>query len=196
MSEVNKNSGCGCHTEDGFSDPWWRFPPLRNALASGILAGTGYLSAHSGLIGHKGEIAFYLLAMLSGGYYWVREGLEELVHERVVGIDMLMLAATVGSALLGLWDEAAALVFLYSMAEGIEEYTYARTRSAIRALLDLAPKEACLLREGQEVTIPAVNLRVGDRFLVRPGETLPTDGVIRAGGQGAGDGRIRCQHKP
>ncbi len=196
MSEVNKNSGCGCHTEDGFSDPWWRFPPLRNALASGILAGTGYLSAHSGLIGHKGEIAFYLLAMLSGGYYWVREGLEELVHERVVGIDMLMLAATVGSALLGLWDEAAALVFLYSMAEGIEEYTYARTRSAIRALLDLAPKEACLLREGQEVTIPAVNLRVGDRFLVRPGETLPTDGVIRAGNSSLDESPVTGESVP
>ena len=53
-----------------------------------------------------------------------------------------MIAATAGSGLLGLWDEAAALVILFAAAEGVEEYTYARTRSAIRALLDLAPKEA------------------------------------------------------
>ncbi len=196
MSE-GVRSGCVCgHDEDGFSGPWWRFPPLRNALASGVLAGAGYLSAHLGLIGKGGEIAFLLLAMLSGGYYWVREGLEELAHERVVGIDMLMLAATIGSALLGLWDEAAALVFLYSAAEGTEEYTYARTRSAIRALLDLAPKEACLLREGLEVTVPAASLKMGDRFLVRPGEALPTDGVIRAGNSSLDESPVTGESVP
>ena len=92
-----------------------------------------------------------------------------------------MLAATAGSAILGLWDEAAALVFLYGAAEGTEEYTYARTRHAIRALLDLAPKEAHVLRDGKEITVPAETLKPGDRFLVRPGEALPTDGIIRAG---------------
>ncbi|WP_298218552.1 cation-translocating P-type ATPase [Halothiobacillus sp.] len=197
MSEENKSkAGCGCHGEDGFSGPWWRFPPLRNALASGVLAGAGYLSAHSGLIGHEGEIALYLLAMLSGGYYWIREGLEELMRERAVGIDMLMLAATVGSALLGLWDEAAALVFLYSAAEGTEEYTYARTRSAIRALLDLAPKEARLLKDGQEVTVPAASLQAGDRFLVRPGEALPTDGIISAGNSSLDESPVTGESVP
>jgi Cd2+/Zn2+-exporting ATPase len=92
-----------------------------------------------------------------------------------------MLAATVGSGILGLWDEAAALVFLYGAAEGTEEYTYARTRHAIRALLDLAPKEAHVLRDGQEITIPAERLKPGDMFVVRPGEAIPTDGLIRSG---------------
>ena len=72
-----------------------------------------------------------------------------------------MLAATAGSAILGLWDEAAALVFLYGAAEGTEEYTYARTRHAIRALLDLAPKEAHVLRDGKEITVPAEALKPG-----------------------------------
>ena len=181
---------------EDYRGPWWRFPPLANAMTSGILAGAGYLSAHSGLLGHEGEIAFYLLAMLAGGYYWVREGLEELVHERAVGIDMLMLTAAVGSALLGLWGEAAALVFLYSAAEGTEEYTYARTRSAIRALLDLAPREARLLRDGQEATVPAISLRVGDRFLVRPGEALPTDGIIRAGNSSLDESPVTGESVP
>lgn len=197
MTESSKEkAGCGCHGEDGFSGPWWRFPPLRNALASGVLAGVGYLAAHLGLIASGAEIALYLAAMLTGGYYWVREGLEELVRERAVGIDMLMLAATVGSALLGLWDEATALVFLYSAAEGTEEYTYARTRSAIRALLDLAPKEARLLKDGQEVTVPVASLRVGDHFLVRPGEALPTDGVIRAGNSSLDESPVTGESVP
>ena len=197
MSDTNnKNTGCGCATEDGFSGPWWRFPPFRNALASGLLAGVAYLVAHLGLIGKGGEIALYLLAMLVGGYYWVREGIEELVHERIVGIDILMLAAAIGSAMLGLWDEAAALVILYSAAEGAEEYTYARTRSTIRALLDLAPKEAQLIKDGQEVTVLAASLMIGDRFLVRPGEALATDGIIRAGNSSLDESPVTGESMP
>ena len=88
-----------------------------------------------------------------------------------------MMAATLGSAILGMWDEAAFLVFLYGAAEGLEEYTYAKTRHSIRKLLDLAPKEARVLKDGREITIPAERLNVGDVFIVRPGESLPTDGV-------------------
>ena len=197
MSEkTNSNSGCGCHGEEGFSGPWWLFSPLRNALISGVLAGTGFIAAHFGLLGKEMAIALYLVSMAVGGYYWVREGLEELLRERVVGIDMLMLAATIGSALLGLWDEAAALVFLYSAAEGTEEYTYARTRSAIRALLDLAPKEARLLQDGREITVPAASLKIGDHFLVRPGEALPTDGIIRVGNSSLDESPVTGESLP
>ncbi len=131
---------------DGFDGPWWRYPVLRNGLMAGALAGAAFVLAHLGLISSQTEGVFYLLAIPLGGYHWGLEAVKALVRERVIGIDLLMLAATVGSGILGLWDEAAFLVFLYGSAEGLEEYTYARTRSAIRALLDLAPKEAHILR--------------------------------------------------
>jgi len=92
-----------------------------------------------------------------------------------------MMAATVGSAILGMWDEAAFLVFLYGSAEGLEEYTYARTRASIRKLLDLVPQEARVLKGGEEVTIRAEELKVGDIFVVRPGESIVTDGIIIEG---------------
>src|SRR3990172_9183598 len=104
--------------KDAFDGPWWRYPVLRNALLSGVIAGIGFILAHIGLIGEKIEVIFYLLAIPLGGYHWVREGVEELFREREVRIDILMLAATVGSGILGLWDEAAFLVFLYGSAEG------------------------------------------------------------------------------
>ena len=91
---------------------------------------------------------------LIGGYHWAREGLEELVTERAIGIEILMLAATLGSIVLGLWDEAAFLVVLFGAAEGTEELAYARTRSSIRSLLDLAPKVAHVKRNGEETTVP------------------------------------------
>lgn len=181
---------------DGFDGPWWRYPVLRNALMAGALAGAGFVLAHLGLISSQAEGMFYLLAIPLGGYHWSREAVEALVRERIVGIDFLMLVATVGSGILGLWDEAAFLVFLYGAAEGLEEYTYARTRSAIRALLDLAPKEAHVLRNGEEFTVPAERLQVGDRFLVRPGEAVPTDGVIRSGNSSLDESAITGESIP
>jgi len=167
--------------EDGFDGPWWRYPPLRNALISGLIAGIGFVLAHLGYIAESTENVFYWIAIPLGGWHWTREGIEKLIEDKEVSIEILMIAATAGSAILGLWDEAAALVFLYGAAEGTEEYTYARTRASIRALLDLAPKEARVLRDGREVTVPVDSLKPGDVFVVRPGEALPTDGVIRAG---------------
>jgi len=167
--------------QDGFAGQWWEYPILRNALLAGVLAGAGFVLAHLDFITAQAELAFYFMAIPLGGYHWTREAAEELFMEHEIGIDLLMLGATVGSGSLGLWDEAAFLVFLYGAAEGLEEFTYVRTRSAIRALLDLAPKEARLLQHGQEVTIPAEQLRPSDRFLVRPGEAIPTDGIIKKG---------------
>ena len=103
---------------EGFNGPWWRYPPLRNALLAGLIAGAGFVLAHLDLIPERIENVFYWLAIPLGGWHWSREGIEELIEEKEVGIEILMLAATAGSGVLGLWDEAAALVFLYGAAEG------------------------------------------------------------------------------
>lgn len=87
-------------------------------------------------------------------------------------------------------------MFLYAVAEGLEEYAYARTRSAIRALLDLAPKEATVLRDGREETIPATELKPGDRFVVRPGEALATDGIIRDGASALDESPVTGESMP
>lgn len=166
--------------EDARERSWWRFPPIRNALVSGLLLAVTFILARSGLIPGWAETTLYVVAAGFGASHWGREAVESVIGLRV-NIDVLMGAATVGAAALGLWEEAAFLAFLYGGAEGLEELTYDRTRGAIRALLDLAPKEAHLLREGVVRDVPAGALEPGDRFLVRPGESLPTDGVIQAG---------------
>ena len=96
-----------------------------------------------------GEIVGFATAMVIGGYHWTREAFEELLREHEFGIEALMVAAAAGSIALGMWDEAAALVFLYGAAEGVEHYSYMRTRRSIRSLLDLAPRMAVLLEDGR-----------------------------------------------
>jgi Cd2+/Zn2+-exporting ATPase len=177
------------HDEDEEREPpprlsWreatYRFPPLRNALAAGVLLLAGLIVEWSGGP-EAAALPLFLLAIGLGGWYFGREALEELVEEREIGIELLMSLAAIGAMVFGLFEEAAALVVLYATAEAVEELTFARTRSAIRELLDLAPKQAHLLRDGREELVAVEQLRPGDRFLVRPGEALPTDGIIRLG---------------
>lgn len=190
---------CGCKREEReeiFEGKWYSHPPMRNALIAGLLTGMAFGLAHLGLIPSLVEITIYVVAILLGGYHWSREGIEELIEEKEIGIEILMMAATLGSAILGMWDEAAFLVFLYGTAEGLEEYTYARTRHSIRKLLDLAPKEARVIKDGKEVTIPAEELKVGDIFIVRPGESIPTDGIILKGSSSVNEAPVTGESIP
>jgi heavy metal translocating P-type ATPase len=166
--------------EQHYKGPWWRFPPMRNALISGFLLAVGFILSYNGVAPHWIPIMLYIAAVLFGASHWGREAIEAIGKLRVT-IDVLMAVATVGAAVMNLWEEAATLAFLYGGAEALEEYVYDRTRSAIRALLDLAPKEAHVLKDGRELTISATELAVRDFFLVRPGESIPTDGVINRG---------------
>ncbi|MFN8583234.1 MAG: heavy metal translocating P-type ATPase [Gemmatimonadaceae bacterium] len=173
-TEVDRADG-----EAPYRGTWWRFLPLRNAALSGILLAVGFAL---GLLGTSEVVVvpLYILAAGFGASHWGREALEALTRPRI-NIDVLMAVAATGAAALGLWAEAAFLAFLYGAAEALEEYVYDRTRGAIRALLDLAPAEAMLLRDGTEVRVAAQELLPGDRFLVRPGERIATDGVIERG---------------
>ena len=171
----------GKEKESAIEYKWYTYPQMRNALIAGALIGLSYLLSHFGLIPEYLTTILYIIAGIIGGFYWAKEGIEELIHCKEVGIELLMLAAAIGAGVLGLWEETALLVFIYGAAEGLEGYTFAKTRASIRKLLDLAPKEARILKDGKEATIPATQLQVGDIFIVRPGESLPTDGLIVKG---------------
>jgi Cd2+/Zn2+-exporting ATPase len=182
--------------EENFTGKWYAHPLMRNALIAGALTGATFGLAQFGVIPLWVERGSYLVAILLGGYHWTREGLEALITERALGIDILMLGAAVGSMILNLWDEAAFLVFLYGVAEGLEEYTYARTRASIESLLDLAPKEARILRDGEEITVPAKSMQMGDIFVVRPGESIPTDGHVLKGRSSVDEAPVTGESMP
>jgi Cd2+/Zn2+-exporting ATPase len=129
-------------------------------------------------MGVTAQTIVYVAAVVIGAWFFGREALEELIKEREIGIELLMSVAGIVAGLLGQWGEAAMLVFLYSISEAAESYTEERARGAIRALMDLAPKTAWVIRDGIEVEISIDELVVGDRFIVRPGEAIPTDGEI------------------
>jgi len=158
----------------------WRNPKVLTSVASGLLLLAGWLVRRVGAP-ELVSIALYALAIVVGGYFFGREALEELVFERQIGIELLMGVAAVVAAATGQAAEGAMLVFLYSISEAAEGYTEEKTRAAIKALMGLAPKVALVRRSGREEEVPVEELRVGDVFIVRPGQTVATDGVVIEG---------------
>lgn len=179
-----------------FEGKWYTHPSMRNALISGVLTSIAFSLAHLKIIPFYWETVIFIIAIIIGSYHWSLEGIEELFKEKVMSINILMMAATIGSVILNMYDEAAFLVFLYGAAEGLEEYTYAKARYSIRKLLDLAPKEAQVIRDGKEIIIPAKELNVDEIFIVRPGESIATDGVIIKGKSSINEASVTGESLP
>jgi len=111
-------------------------------------------------------------------------------------IDLLMGTAIVAATGVGLYVEAATLAALFSAAELLESYAMDRTRDSLRELVELAPEEATVVRDGEETTVSAEDVEVGDTVVVRPGEKIPVDGVVVEGGSAVDESPITGESVP
>ena len=173
----------------------WKNPKVLSSLASGILLLVGWIAARSGAPA-VATTAIYIVSLIVGGYYFGREAIEDLLFERKAGIELLMATAAVVATLLGAPGEGAMLAFLYSISEAAEGYTEAKTRSSVRALMDLAPKTALVRRGDQEVEIPVEEVEAGDVFVVKPGQSIATDGEVIGGGSSVNQAPVTGESTP
>jgi Cd2+/Zn2+-exporting ATPase len=151
------------------------------ALACGALLGIGFAISRLALGTPEWlPTAFYVAAYGFGGFFTLREAIDNL-RLRKFEIDTLMLVAAAGAAALGEWAEGALLLFLFSLGHALEHYAMGRAKRAIEALAELAPETATVRREGQTVEISVEELVIGDVAIVRPNERLPADGFVIKG---------------
>ena len=131
--------------------------------------------------GHLGPVdVLFLIASLIGGLNFFPQGLRAL-RRLSLDMDFLMTAAIFGAVFIGEYAEAAAIAFLFSTAELLEDYAIDRARHSLRALVELAPETAVVRRDGREEVVSAVDVSIGEIALVRPGDKLPVDGVVVEG---------------
>jgi Cd2+/Zn2+-exporting ATPase len=173
----------------------WKNPKVLTAFASGVLLLVGWLIGLAGAPALISTIIF-IAAILIGGYYFGREAIEELIFERRIGIELLMSVAAVVASVMGETLEGAMLVFLYSISEAAEGYTEEKTRAAIKALMNLAPKVALVRRNGREQEIPVEELVVGDVFIVKPGQSMATDGEVLVGSSSVNQAPVTGESVP
>ena len=125
-------------------------------------------------------LGFYVLSYLAGGYDVARAALPALFRGKF-DIDLLMIAAAAGAALLGEWAEGGFLLFLFSLGHAGEHYAMDRARNAVGVLGKLMPRTAFTKRGDRLEEVPVEQLAVDEVVVVKPGERVPVDGVITAG---------------
>jgi Cd2+/Zn2+-exporting ATPase len=122
----------------------------------------------------------FVVGALVGGIYPTRRAVSAL-RTRMLDINALMVIAVAGALALGEWLEASSVVFLFALAQWLEARTLERARQAIRALIDLTPREAIVKRGGREQRLSIESIAVGDIVIIRPGDKVPLDGTILIG---------------
>lgn len=123
---------------------------------------------------------FYAAAYAAGGVFGLKAGLQSLRH-RTVDIDLLMILAAIGAAIVGAPFEGAMLLFLFSLSNVLQDYALGRTRNAIKALMKLRPDQALVRREEELVPLPIEMVEIDDVFFLKPGDRIPLDGVVVTG---------------
>ena len=162
------------------------------ALSGGLMvAGAGASVAAVSQLG----AALYIAAAVAGGVFPARRAVAAL-RTRTIDINVLMVIAVSGALALGDFLEAASVVFLFSLAQWLEVRTLERARQAIRALIDLAPRQALVRRGGAEVVLAIGEIRTGDEVIVRPGDKIPVDGVVAAGHSDVNESPITGESLP
>ncbi len=150
------------------------------ATAGCALAGLAAAGAH-GAGAPSLATGLFALSYLAGGRDATVRALRTL-REGAVHVDLLMILAAAGAALVGHWAEGAVLLFLFSLGNTLEAYAFHRTRRSIQGLVALRPDTASRIgADGSEHTVPSADLVVGDRVRIRPGERIPIDGRVVEG---------------
>ncbi|MFQ5738737.1 MAG: heavy metal translocating P-type ATPase [Acidobacteriota bacterium] len=148
-------------------------------IVAGFLLGAGLLLEFHYALHWPAEFVFAVSALLAG-HEILRRAWRALLRLRLE-MNFLMTIAAVGAFGIGHGEEGAAVLFLFAVAEGLEGYAEDRARTSIAKLLELAPPSARIRRNGEEVSVPTEEVQVREIAIVRPGEKIPLDGLVREG---------------
>ena len=158
---------------------WWTNQRTQATIVSGVILGLatvlGWLNYSDTVL-----IPLYAAAAIIGGYSAAKSGLYGL-RSLTFDMNFLMTVAVIGAAAIGEWSEGATVAFLFSFGNTLQTYTMDKTRQSIRALMELAPPEALVRRGNAEERLPVEEIVIGDIMIVKPGERVAMDGIVRSG---------------
>ena len=157
----------------------WADPELLSVFATLIFMLLGGFGTRLGLPATL-EFWFFLAAYIAGGWHGTIHGVRSVLRG-TVDVDLLMILAALGAAYVNHAFEGAMLLFLFSLSHTLQELAIERSRSAITSLMKLRPETALCKRGAETVLVKIEELIVGDRVIVRPGESIPVDGVVVEG---------------
>ena len=162
------------------SEPFWKQKENRKVYISALLLIISWILGEQYGEGHIASTIGYAASMIIGGYSLFIKGFKNLSRFKF-DMSTLMTIAIIGAALIGEWGEGATVVILFAISEVLERYSMDKARQSIESLMDIAPKEALIRRDKQELMISVDDIQVGDIMIVKPGQKLAMDGIVLKG---------------
>lgn len=127
------------------------------------------------------KLAAYLILYLWIGYDVLKTAITNIFHGEIFDENFLMAIATVGAIAIGEYPEAVAVMLFYQVGEFFQDYAVAKSRKSISSLLAIRPDSANLIHNGEVKKVAPETIKVGDRILIKPGEKVPLDGIVKEG---------------
>ena len=126
-------------------------------------------------------IIAYLVPYAVIGWDILWKSVRNICHGQIFDENFLMTVATIGAMCTGEFSEGVAVMLFYQVGELFQSYAVGRSRKSISSLMDIRPDYANIERDNQIVQVDPEEVSVGDIILIKPGEKIPLDGVIREG---------------
>lgn len=140
------------------------------------------------------EIILIIAAVIAGVPIAIKAF--QAVRMKTFSIDLLVTIAVIGAMIIGEFTEAAVVSFLFLFGDYLEGRTLQKTRASLKSLIDMAPLEAVILKNGNQVVIPVDEVKVGDHVIVRPGGRIPVDGKVISGQSSVNEAAITGESVP
>ncbi|MEC5424554.1 cation-translocating P-type ATPase [Virgibacillus sp. C22-A2] len=147
-------------------------------IVSGILLVAAFVLHWLGLDFWKSAVL--IAATVTSGYSIAKKAIQSVLM-KAFSIELLVTIAVIGALIIGEYVESAAVTFLFLFGAYLEIRTLEKTRSSLRTLMDMAPLEATVLKNGERAIIPVEEIEKGDHILIQSGEKVAIDGKIVSG---------------
>ena len=132
-------------------------------------------------VSRYGALALYILALLISGGEVFLGAVKGILRRDLLDEKFLMSLASIGAMIVGEWSEGVAVMLFFLIGETFEHYAVRKSRSSIRALMDICPDDACVLTDDGEEIMDAEDVEIGSIIIIRPGERVPIDSVVISG---------------
>ncbi|AQU79527.1 heavy metal translocating P-type ATPase [Planococcus faecalis] len=167
---------------------------ITTATLSGLLLAIGFFGSLAG-VSETLVTMLYAVTIILGGYKPARSAFYA-VKSKSLDMNVLMVSAAIGAALIGEWFEGATVVWLFALGNALQNRSIERTRESIRSLINLAPSEALVKVGSQLISKPVEEVAIGDAIVVKPGEKIPLDGEIISGASSVNQAPITGESMP
>lgn len=156
---------------------------LKRVEISGALFAAGIILEHiPGIIwGQWAAIPFFIISYLLVGTEVVKNAVSGVRRRQMMDENFLMTIATFGAFLLGDLGEACAVMLFYQAGEWFQSYAVGKSRKSIKDLMDICPEYANVKREAGIEEVDPDAVQVGEIIVIKPGERVPLDGIVRSG---------------